>query len=387
MIVGRHGFTPLERVVYGRPAAEVVAEEIEHSRHQRVFVVTNRSLSDTPALEGIARALGSRCAGRYAAVRAHSPRECVLEGAVAARAAKADVLLAVGGGSVIDAAKGMLLCLRHGYTETAQLDPHANDRCAEPTRRPPDEAQWLRCIAVPTTLSAAEFTWVAGITDTARRAKQGFGHPMMIPRTVVLDPAMTLMTPPELMFSTGVKAIDHAVEQMIAPQRNAYADAVSAAALRLLASALPMAKAHPTDLAPRSELQYGMFLSLAGLAAGARPGLSHAIGHALGGHSQMAHGDTSCVALPAVLQWTRNHCADRQAIVADAMGRPGEEAGHVVGELVSLLGRPRRLRDAGVSRESFGPIARHALRDPLIVNSPRPVSGELDILEVLDLAE
>jgi maleylacetate reductase len=75
-------------------------------------------------------------------------------------------------------------------------------------------------VAIPTTLSAAEFTAFAGVTDVSRRAKEGYGHPLLAPRAVVLDPAMTLSTPPQLWFSTGMKAVDHAVEQLCNPVRS-----------------------------------------------------------------------------------------------------------------------------------------------------------------------
>src|SRR5690606_21029601 len=98
---------------------------------ERVFVVTNRSLAGSAAMAEIAGVLGSRFVGRYDGMLAHSPRDCVIAGATAAREARADKLLAVGGGSVIDGAKAMLLCLRHGYTRPDQMEPHANARPAD----------------------------------------------------------------------------------------------------------------------------------------------------------------------------------------------------------------------------------------------------------------
>jgi len=157
-------FSQAERIVWGTPVVQALADELKMLGCRRVFVVTNRSLTASPALAQIAEALGDRFVGRYDGMKAHSPRDCVLEGAALAREAQADKLLAVGGGSVIDGAKAMLLCLRHGYTRVEQMDPHANVRPVDLGMRPDDGDQWIRLIAVPTTLSGAEFASPAGVT-------------------------------------------------------------------------------------------------------------------------------------------------------------------------------------------------------------------------------
>src|SRR5262245_10690657 len=118
--------TAQERIVFGAPADEAVVSEVERCAARRVFVTSTRSLAqrkDGP-LQRVERALGARHAGTYAAIRSHSPREDVLAGAKAARAANADLLVAVGGGSVIDATKAMLLCLWHGLDTPAAMEPY-----------------------------------------------------------------------------------------------------------------------------------------------------------------------------------------------------------------------------------------------------------------------
>ena len=138
-------------------------------------------------------------------------------------------------------------------------------------------------VAVPTTLSAAEFTAFAGVTDVSRRAKEGYGHPLLAPRAVVLDPAMTLSTPPQLWFSTGMKAVDHAVEQLLQSRALALRRRPGRSGLEGAGSGLWATKAHPGDLDARLECQIGMWLAMAGASAGRGLGASHAIGHTLGG--------------------------------------------------------------------------------------------------------
>jgi len=387
MLAGTHRYFRQERVIYGKPAADAVAEEAAALGARRVFLTTNRSLGGADGLAArIAKTLGERHAGSYAGITAHSPREAVIAGAGAARAANADLLLAVGGGSVIDATKAMLLCLWHGLSRVEELDAYRDSRGLDPSRTPAGMEKAIRMIAVPTTFSAAEFTYRAGISDTRRRVKEGFGHALFVPQAVILDPAATLSTPLELLLSTGMKAVDHAVERLCIPETNAYSDATAGEALRLLAGSLPAIKAEPTALEPRLSGQLGMWLSITGAAAGVGTAASHAIGHTLGGSYGVPHGITSCITLPAVLAWNSAVNADRQRRVSAILGEVDQPAASLVSRLVARLGLPSRLRDVGIRREDLRPIAEHALHDPPIRANPRPIRSAEDIIEILELA-
>lgn len=391
MLQGTHHFPLQERVVYGKPAAEAVAAEVTALNLDRVYVMSTRSLSGEGGLAPrIAAALGPRCGGLYSGITAHSPREAVIEGAARARAARAELLIAVGGGSVIDATKAMLLCLWHGIATTDAMDPYrrggAKASRLDQSRRPPGMENAIRMLAVPTTYSAAEFTDAAGITNKARGGKEGFDHPLFIPQTVVLDPAATLGTPSELLLSTGVKALDHAVERFCTPNAHPYSDATASEAIRLVARALPGIKARPNDLEPRLDGQLGMWLSISGAAEGIGIGASHGIGHVLGGRFQIPHGITSCVMLPAVLRWNVAVNGDRQKRISSVMGAPDRLASDLVRDLVAGLGLPTRLRDIGIKRDDFTTIAEHSMHDPAIPANPRKIAGPQDIAEILELA-
>ena len=115
-------------------------------------------------------------------------------------------------------------------------------------------------------------------------------------------------------------------------------------------------------------------------------GASHGIGHVLGGTCGVAHGHTSCVMLPNVLRWNRSVNADRQAMVSEAFGRPGEEAADVVGEFISSLGMPRTLTEVGVGPDQFDTVARNAMHDRYIYTNPRKIDGPEQVREILELA-
>jgi maleylacetate reductase len=183
-----------ERVVHGSPAAEVIVEEAHKLGKSRIFITTSGSLGGDDALpRQIGRALGDKFAGFYAGITAHTPRQCVIGGAAAARAAEADLLVAIGGGSVIDATKVMLLCLWHDLRTTQALDLHRGGRHQDPSHWPADAADHIRMLAVPTMFSAAEFTYYAGVTDPTRLVKESFSHPLFVPKSWC-----SILAPPSL---------------------------------------------------------------------------------------------------------------------------------------------------------------------------------------------
>ena len=382
MLSGVHRNSLQEQVIYGRPALEALRSLATSFGARRLMIVSTASLTGPEGLAtALARDLADLCVGLYAGVSAHSPRESVIAGAAMARALGADLLVAVGGGSAIDAAKVMQIALWAGLETTAALDGYRAGSAAATAL-----TAGVRMVAVPTTLSAAEFTPFAGVTDMARKAKEGYAHPLLAPRAVVLDPAMTLGTPPTLWFSTGVKAVDHAVEQLCNPIRSPFSDALAAEGLKGLARGLPATQAAPADLDARLDCQIGMWLAMAGASSGRGLGASHAIGHTLGGTFGAPHGLTSCVALPAVLAWNAAAIPDRQALVAELMGRPGVAAAMAVKDLCHGLGLPTDLGNLGIRRDQFQAIAEHTMHDRGVRSNPRLITGPADIVEILELA-
>ena len=386
MLSGIHRYSRQEEVVYGRPAGDALTATARSLGTQRLMITTTRSLAGPGGLAtNLAETLGPLCVGTYAGVKAHSPREGVVEGAGQARALGSDLLVAVGGGSVINATKVMQLCLWAGIQRPEELDRvragQGTDRLALAQLQPT-----VRMVAVPTTLSAAEFTPFAGVTDAGRRVKEGYSHALLAPRVVVLDPAVTLETPPELWHSTGLKAVDHAVEQLCNPERAPFADALAREGLVRLGRGLRATKKAPQDPDARLECQFGMWLAISGASSGRGMGASHAIGHTLGGSFGVPHGITSCVMLPAVLRWNESVDGDRQRLVRDLLGSGDGSASDAVTDLCLTLGLPTRLAQIGIRPDQFRAIAEHAMHDRGVRSNPRPIRDPADIVEILELA-
>ncbi|MCZ6646621.1 MAG: iron-containing alcohol dehydrogenase [SAR324 cluster bacterium] len=380
--------TEMERVVYGEPCAETLRAEAERLGAERVFLLVSRSLNqNTEVIAGVRDALGGRYAGEYDGMPPHTPRDKAIEAAAAAREVNADLLVTIGGGSVTDAGKMMQLCLRHDITEMDQLDPFRMTVAEDGTRhRPQFEGPQVRQITVPTTLSGGEFNQSAGCTDPRIKVKQPYSHRLMMPRAVVLDPAITVHTPLWLWLSTGVRALDHAVESLCSHEATAHSDASAMHALRLLTQGLPRSAEAPEDLQARLNCQTGVWLSMGHNQTGVPLGASHGIGHVLGGSCGVPHGHTSCVMLPYVLSYNKQVNAGRQALVSEAMGRPGEDAAQVVGDFIAGLGMPRTLREVGVERAQFDLIATNSMHDRCIHTNPRPIKSTGDVMEILEMA-
>jgi len=385
---GMFVFTAIERIVYGQPAAQALRVEAERLNAGRVFLIVSGTMNrTTDEVVKVREALRERFAGVYDRVPSHTPRETVIDIAQAARAAGTDLIVTFGGGSVTDAGKMLQLCLRHDVTDVDALDAFRVRVDADGTRVVPEfAAPIVRQIAIPTTLSGGEFQPQGGCTDTRRKLKQSFRHPLHIPRVTILDPAPTMHTPLWVWLSTGLRAVDHATEALCSPFSNPASDASFLQALRLLSRGLPRVKRQPDDLEARLDCQLAVWLAMTGRQGGVQMGASHAIGHVLGGSCDVPHGYTSCVMLPPVLRYNRSINAERQKLVAAAMGHPGEDAADVVAAFVAELGLPGRLADVGVRREQFAMIAENAMHDSWLHTNPRKITQAEQVLEILEAA-
>ena len=378
-VSGHIVFGKMEEVIYGRPAAEAAAELVQRHGAERVFLMVSGTLNrKTDEIEKLRRALGNKCVGTFDAMPAHSPRSAIIAAATQAREARADLIVTLGGGSITDAAKAVQLCLANDVTTVEGMDGIRGT--AE--MKPPT----VRQISIPTTLSAGEFSAMAGVTNEATRVKEMFRHPLTVPQAVILDPEVTRHTPMWLFLSTGIRAVDHCVEGICSNESTEFSNASALHGLSLLACGLPRVKDNPDDMAARLDCQTGSWLSMAGLAAGVPMGASHGIGYVLGAVFDVPHGHTSCIMLPAVMRWNKSANAAKQAAVAAAMGHPGREAGDVLDDFIRGLGMPRSLGEVKIGKESFERIATQAMGTPWVPRNPRPIPGPAEVREILELA-
>jgi maleylacetate reductase len=373
----------MDEVVFGRPASEAIVEQLNRLDAKRAFLMVSGTLNrETDQIEKIRRVLGPRCVGTFDAMPPHTPRAAVIAAADQARTAEADLIVTIGGGSITDGAKAVQLCLANDIRTPDDIDRIRAGRGASPQLTAPT----VRQISVPTTIAGGEFSATAGVTNENTKVKEALRHPLLMPRAVILDPWLGAHTPEWLWLSTGIRAVDHCVEGICSREAHPYGDAQALKGLSMLAQALPRVKADAADLDARMDCQIGTWLSTGPLASGVPMGASHGIGYVLGAEFGVPHGYTSCVMLPAVMRWNKSANAERQALVAAAMGHPHEDAGGVLDRFIRGLGMPRSLREVKVAPEHFDRIALAAMATPWVPRNPRKIEGPAQVREILDMA-
>jgi alcohol dehydrogenase class IV len=375
----------VDAVTYGAGAFDGIGDLVDRVGGSRAFVLLSGSLVGSPVEETLRSRLGPRLRGLHSGIRQHVPRADVLDAAAAAREAGADCLVSVGGGTPIDCAKAVAMCLATGITGREGFDDYRVRFTYPDTYEVPElPADLVPHIAVPTTLSGAEHTGLAGVTDEVTHVKGSYSAPGLMPRAIVLDPVVTAATPDWLWAASGMRAVDHAVEGLLSSRAMPFTDGLGVEALRLLAANLCHSAKNPDDLDARTNCLIATWLSIFGL-TNVGVGLSHGIGHQLAAEFDLLHGLTSAIMLPLVMEFSAEQTAPAQRRVAEALGvdtRERDDRGaaaaavRAVRELIGDLGVPHTLRAVGAGKDRLPAVAAAALGDPAVAAFPRPVTQE-----------
>lgn len=371
----------VDSVSYGAGAFDRIGDLVERVGGRRLLVLLSGSLVGSPVEAAVRSRLGSRLVALHSGVRQHVPRADVLAAAARARDTDADCLLSVGGGTPIDCAKAVAMCLATGITAPEGFDDYRVRFTYPDVYEVPDlPAELMPHIAVPTTLSGAEHTGLAGVTDELTHVKGAYTAPGLMPRAIVLDPVVTAGTPGWLWAASGMRAVDHAVEGLLSSRAMPFTDGLGVEALRLLAANLAHSAKNPGDTDARTNCLIATWLSIFGL-TNVGVGLSHGIGHQLAAEFDLLHGLTSAIMLPLVMEFTAEQTAPAQRRVAEALGvdtrgldGPAAAAAvRAVRDLIGDLGVPHTLGAVGATRDRLPAVARAALGDPAVAACPRPV--------------
>lgn len=355
----------------------------------RVFLVCTPSLAKSDLYSQLRDLLGEQLVGEFCESVAHTPESVVERAVAAADSAKPDLLVSFGGSSVIDLAKAIALVMAEGndYPNMKISFSPETGPVLVPLLKPK-----LPHIAIPTTLSSAEFTFAVAITDEAKGEKNLFADAKLTPAIVFQDPLLCEPTPSSLWSSSGMKILADCVEMLCSPRAMPITDAFSMKALELLFHNLgPSVDASKHEARSQCMLAGFMVMSYA-LNAGI--GMVAALRHQLGGGEGVSHGEASSIVLPHVLRWNLPNIKERLAMMATQLkladaSTPTDEAALKLIEgietLTTQLSIPTRLSKVGVSKDALKGIADHAAGDISMATNPRPSTAK-EILAVLEAA-
>ena len=339
---------------------DTLGSEIDRLGAHRVLMLTARSLEDAPLMRRIIPHLGVRHAGTIAMEFEHVPLESVAAVVAAARRWSADTIVALGGGSVVDAAKAARICIAAGLISADDLGAFIEDPG-------PLINGLIPQLSIPTTLSGAEYTRSFSATNFTLGIKRSYTNSAAASRVIMYDPLATMDTPMRLWLASGVMAIDHAVEVFCASPPHPVGDTLKLAAVRELISNLPLTRQTPADANARVRCQIAAWMAdhsplrTHPLAPAAVALPSHALAYELGALCRVSYGIVACVS------YCRPPCAGpRRATQRRPCDKPGWRGRWDLRRTIA----PTRKRPAGSRTDSHGSSRRWICRRGLVIGRP-----------------
>jgi alcohol dehydrogenase len=366
-------FDPRTRVVFGRGAADRLGELTRELGGRRVLLVTDPGIEDAGHTDRCLQAL--RQAGLMVAVfdgvTTNPTTEDVDRGLVAAKSAEVDFLVAVGGGSAMDCAKGINFL----YTNGGRMQDYWG--VGKATR------PMLPLIAVPTTSgTGSEAQSFALIADAKTHAKMACGDKKAACRIAILDPDLTLSMPGGVTAASGIDAISHAVESFVTTKRNTVSQMFSRRAWRLLSPGFPVVIAQPDQRGARGAMLLGAHFAGAAI-ENSMLGAAHALANPLTAHFDITHGYAVGIMLPHVVRYNSLVVNDLYGQLACDLGlcagddpHAGELLASEIARWVRDSGSPTSLEACGVPRSQLGMLAGEAARQWTGTFNPRPVDAD-----------
>lgn len=356
-------------ITYGPGCLQTLAEACRANGITSPLLVTDEGSRDLPFVsQAIACLRDGKLAWDVFSDVSPNPRDTQIQaGRTQFREGQHDGVIAIGGGSGMDAGKAICLVANN---DVSLLDFDFEKTSPEPAGAFPP------LICIPSTAgTGAETESTAMITDTQRGIKVCIWHSRLKPGLAMLDPSITVALPANLTAWTGCDALVHAIEAYCVPAFHPLCDGVALEGMRLIGANLERAFLDPDDLSARGGMLVGS--CLAGVAFMKGLGLVHAISHMVGAEFDTHHGLTNAIVLPTVLQFNADTISDKVPNMAAALGCRTHAMDAFYGHICALLDRlriPERLADIAVPASGVQSIAAKAMLDPARVTNPRPVS-------------
>jgi len=372
------------KIIFGSGSSTAELEsEMSALGCSRAVVVTDPGIIKAGLSEKIIKTLGDKCVGVFSDVPQDTGIDVVNRGAAFAREKGADIVISIGGGSVIDTAKCMCILL----TEGGDL---ANFEGIQLLTRPQTPH-----IVIPTTAgTGSEVTWIAVVFDKRKGQKILIVESYNTPHVAILDPQLTLTLPPLLTASTGMDAMTHAIEAMTSIDREPISAGMALHAIRLVSTYLPQCTQNGNNINARGQMQ--LAATMAGWAfCNSMVGLVHAMAHSIGAVSHIPHGVSCGILLPYCMDYNieggEPEAIKIYATVAQALGvstrndepkRAAKAAVEEIFDLLKRIGHPLKLSESGVKEADILKAADLSMADGAIVNNIRCVLGKDEVLGI-----
>ncbi|MEC9309052.1 MAG: iron-containing alcohol dehydrogenase family protein [Chloroflexota bacterium] len=380
-------------IICGPHTIDSINETLDDLRVTKALIVCGPTiLSQSDVVHRTQASLGDRYLGTFSGVAPHSPVSTVEEGVAICKDLQPEVIVAVGGGSTSDTAKGISMVWSGGG------DIHDYAIQFEPPNKiiyPETPTETIPIVAVPTTLGGAELSsGGGGFTDKALGRKISLSGRTTRPKVVIVDGQALATTPMRIMLGTAIGQLRIAIESVYSTSHNPIGDALALHSIRMIMDYLP--KCVERDLNVLLHAKTAACLPMLAMSAvGGGLGINTAIAHHVGGLYGVNHGEANAILLPHTMRYNLDACADRQVLIAEAMGidvkgMSEEESGLAAAESVASLCRsldlPERLRDVDVPKDGLEYIAAATLHDRALATNPKPISDATPIMDVMNMA-
>lgn len=386
----RH-LVPALRLFHGPNSLAALPAELDRLGSRRAVICCGASLvREHDALDLVRHAMGERCAGVVAGVRAHSPLDAVQAVADELRRLKADAVVAVGGGSAVVTARAASILLAEGGDARALCTSRDETGVL---RSPKLLAPKLAQLVVPTTPTTATLKAGSAVLDPRDGKRLALFDPKTRAKAVFMHPALLCTAPRELVVSAGLNTLAMAVEGLMSLAGDPFSDGLLMHAMRLLAGGLTEAGQGDGD-GMRKDLMFASLICGHGTDyTGA--GIAIPLGHAISARFHIDNGITNAIVLPHVIRFNAEAAGAGLEKLASALGcsaargaatQPAADVVDALEALFDALRTPRRLRDVGVTHESLPQLAAISMEDWFVRDNPRRVNDAHELQQVLEAA-